>query len=136
MNQVTYNNKDKISTTYEKMDNDYLGRLLSSIPDPPSLHSEVFKVDDKLIAEIYAVVDKILHDPPLHAWFDHNYQTLEQSFTIQVIDDIAYVDVIADRSIAVNRYKVKDYSIKLGNGRWEPDLEAIKNIKIYYDVFS
>lgn len=113
-----------------------LERLLSAIPDPPSLHSELFKVDDKLVAEIYNVVDKILHDPPLHAWFDHNYQTLEQTFTIQVIDDIAYVDVIADRSIAVNRYKVKDYSVKLENGRWEHDIEAIKNIKIYYDVLS
>ncbi len=123
------------NSTNEK-DNEYISRLLSDIPDPPSLHSELFKVDDKLAAEIYNVVDKILHDPPLHAWFDSNYQTLEQTFTIQVIDDIAYVDVIADRSIAVNRYKVKDYSVKLENGRWEPDLEAIKNIKIYYDVFS
>ena len=130
-------NKDNIATTIDKkIDNDYIERLLSSIPDPPSLHSELFKVDDMLVSEIYNVVDKILHDPPLHAWFDHNYQTLEQTFTIQVIDDIAYVDVIADRSIAVNRYKVKDYSVKLENGRWEPDIEAIKNIKIYYDVFA
>lgn len=136
MNQVKHNNKDHISTTDENIDNEYIRRLLSEIPDPPSLHSEIFKVDDKLIAEIYTVVDKILHDPPLHAWFDPNYQTLEQTFTIQVIDDVAYVDVIADHSIAVNRYKVKDYSIKLENGKWEPDLEAIKNIKIYYDVFS
>lgn len=124
------------NSTDEKIDNEYIRRLLSEIPDPPSLHSEIFKVDDKLVSEIYNVVDKILHDPPLHAWFDHNYQTLEQTFTIQVIDDIAYVDVIADRSIAVNRYKVKDYSVKLENGRWEPDIEAIKNIKIYYDVLS
>lgn len=124
------------NSTDEKIDNEYIRRLLSEIPDPPSLHSEIFKVDDKLVSEIYNVVDKILHDPPLHAWFDHNYQTLEQTFTIQVIDDIAYVDVIADRSIAVNRYKVKDYSVKLENGRREPDIEAIKNIKIYYDVLS
>lgn len=124
------------NSTDEKIDNEYIRRLLSEIPDPPSLHSEIFKVDDKLVSEIYNVVDKILHDPPLHAWFDHNYQTLEQTFTILVIDDIAYVDVIADRSIAVNRYKVKDYSVKLENGRWEPDIEAIKNIKIYYDVLS
>ena len=124
------------NSTDEKIDNEYIRRLLSEIPDPPSLHSEIFKVDDKLVSEIYNVVDKILHDPPLHAWFDHNYQTLEQTFTIQVIDDIAYVDVIADRSIAVNRYKVKDYSVKLENGRWEPDIEAIKNIKIYYDVIN
>ena len=130
-------NKDNIATTIDKkIDNDYIERLLSSIPDPPSLHSELFKVDDMLVSEIYNVVDKILHDPPLHAWFDHNYQTLEQTFTIQVIDDIAHVDVIADISIAVNRYKVKDYSVKLENGRWEPDIEAIKNIKIYYDVFA
>lgn len=130
-------NKDNIATTIDKkIDNDYIEQLLSSIPDPPSLHSELFKVDDKLVSEIYNVVDKILHDPPLHAWFDHNYQTLEQTFTIQVIDDIAYVDIIADRSIAVNRYKVKDYSVKLEKGRWEPDIESIKNIKIYYDVFS
>lgn len=124
------------NSTDEKIDNEYIRRLLSEIPDPPSLHSEIFKVDDKLVSEIYNVVDKILHDPPLHAWFDHNYQTLEQTFTILVIDDIAYVDVIADRSIAVNRYKVKDYSVKLENGRWEPDIEAIKNIKIYYYVLS
>jgi len=129
--------KDHIqNTSNKKIDCVGLDRLLSSIPDPPSLHSELFKFDDKLIAEIYNVVDKILHDPPLHAWFDHNYRTLEQTFTVQVIDDIAYVDVIADRSVAVNRYKVKDYSVKLESGRWEPDIEAIKNIKIYYDVFS
>ena len=127
---------DLYNPTDEKIDSFDIERLLSLIPDPPSLHSELFKVDNKLVAEIYNVVDKILHDPPLHAWFDHNYQTLEQTFTIQVIDEIAYVDVIADRSIAVNRYKVKDYSVKLENGRWEPDIEAIKNIKIYYDVFA
>ena len=127
---------DLYNSTDDEIESIDLEQLLSSIPDPPSLHSELYKVDDKLVSEIYNVVDKILHDPPLHAWFDHNYQTLEQTFTIQVIDDIAYVDVIADRSIAVNRYKVKDYSVKLENGRWEPDIEAIKNIKIYYDVLS
>lgn len=120
----------------EKIDSIDIERLLSEISDPPSLHSEFFEVDDKLVAEIYNVVDKILHDPPLHAWFDPNYRTLEQTFTIQVIDDVAYVDVIADRFVAVNRYKIKDYSVKLENGRWEPNMDAIKNIKIYYDVFS
>ena len=42
-----------------------IGELLASIPDPPSLHSELFKVDDNLIAEIYNVVEKILRNPPL-----------------------------------------------------------------------
>ena len=55
------------NSTDEKIDNEYIRRLLSEIPDPPSLHSEIFKVDDKLVSEIYNVVDKILHDPPLHA---------------------------------------------------------------------
>lgn len=113
-----------------------IGELLASIPDPPSLHSELFKVDDNLIAEIYNVVEKILRNPPLYAWFDSNYRTAEQTFTIQVIDDIAYVDVIADCTVAVNRYKIKDFITQLPTGKWEPDLEAIKNIKIYYDVFS
>ena len=48
----------------------------------------------------------------------------------------SYVDVIADCTVAVNRYKIKDYVTQLPTGRWEPNLEAIKNIKIYYDVFS
>lgn len=61
---------------------------------------------------------------------------MERTFTIQVVDDIAYVDVIADCTVAVNRYKIKDFITQLPTGRWEPDLEAIKNIKIYYDVFS
>lgn len=113
-----------------------IGQLLSSIPASPSLHSELFKVDDNLIAEIYNVVDKILRNPPLYAWFDSNYRTAERTFTIQVVDDIAYVDVIADCTVAVNRYKIKDFITQLPTGRWEPDLEAIKNIKIYYDVFS
>ena len=80
-----------------------IGELLASIPDPPSLHSELFKVDDNLIAEIYNVVEKILRNPPLYAWY---------------------------------RYKIKDFITQLPTGRWEPDLEAIKNIKIYYDVYS
>lgn len=113
-----------------------IGQLLASIPDPPSLHSELFKVDDNLIAEIYNVVEKILRNPPLYAWFDSNYRTAERTFTIQVVDDIAYVDVIADCTVAVNRYEIKDFITQLPTGRWEPDLEAIKNIKIYYDVFS
>ena len=113
-----------------------IGELLASIPNPPSLHSELFKVDDNLIAEIYNVVDKILRNPPLYAWFDSNYRTAERTFTIQVVDDIAYVDVIADCTVAVNRYKLKDFITQLPTGRCEPDLEAIKNIKIYYDVFS
>lgn len=113
-----------------------IGQLLSSIPASPSLHSELFKVDDNLIAEIYNVVEKILRNPPLYAWSDSNYRTVERTFTIQVVDDIAYVDVIADCTVAVNRYKIKDFITQLPTGRWEPDLEAIKNIKIYYDVFS
>jgi hypothetical protein len=113
-----------------------IGQLLSSIPASPSLHSELFKVDDTLIAEIYNVVEKILRNPPLYAWFDSNYRTAERTFTIQVVDDIAYVDVIADCTVAVNRYKIKDFITQLPTGRWEPDLEAIKNIKIYYDVYS
>jgi hypothetical protein len=113
-----------------------IGQLLSSIPASPSWHSELFKVDDNLIAEIYNVVEKILRNPPLYAWFDSNYRTAERTFTIQVVDDIAYVDVIADYTVAVNRYKIKDFITQLPTGRWEPDVEAIKNIKIYYDVFS
>ena len=113
-----------------------IGQLLSSIPASPSLHSELFKVDDNLIAEIYNVVEKILRNPPLYAWFDSNYRTAERTFTIQVVDDIAYVDVIADCTVAVNRYKIKDFITQLPTGRWEPDVEAIKNIKIYYDVYS
>lgn len=113
-----------------------IGQLLASIPDPPSLHSELFKVDDNLIEEIYNVVEKILRNPPLYAWFDSNYRTAERTFTIQVVDDIAYVDVIADCTVAVNRYKIKDFITQLPTGRWEPDVEAIKNIKIYYDVYS
>ena len=73
-----------------------IGQLLSSIPASLSLHSELFKVDDNLIAEIYNVVEKILRNPPLYAWFDSNYRTAERTFTIQVVDDIAYVNVIAD----------------------------------------
>jgi len=113
-----------------------IGQLLSSIPASPSLHSELFKVDDNLIAEIYNVVEKILRNPPLYAWFDSDYRTAERTFTIQVVDDIAYVDVIADYTVAVNRYKIKDFITQLPTGRWEPDVESIKNIKIYYDVFS
>lgn len=125
-----------INSTNEWIDSVAIERLLSSIPDPPSLHSELFYVDDNLIAEIYNVVEKILRNPPLYAWFDSNYRTAERTFTIQVVDDIAYVDVIADCTVAVNRYKIKDFITQLPTGRWEPDLEAIRNIKIYYDVFS
>lgn len=125
-----------INSANERIDSVDIERLLSSIPDPPSLHSELFKVDDNLIAEIYNVVEKILRNPPLYAWFDSNYRTAERTFTIQVVDDIAYVDVIADCTVAVNRYKIKDFITQLPTGRWEPDVEAIKNIKIYYDVFS
>ena len=125
-----------INSANERIDSVDIERLLSSIPDPPSLHSEFFKVDDNLIAEIYNVVEKILRNPPLYAWFDSNYRTAERTFTIQVVDDIAYVDVIADCTVAVNRYKIKDFITQLPTGRWEPDVEAIKNIKIYYDVYS
>ncbi len=98
-----------INSANERFDSVDIERLLSSIPDPPSLQSELFKVDDNLIAEIYNVVEKILRNPPLYAWFDSNYRTAERTFTIQVVDDIAYVDVIADCTMAVNRYKIKDY---------------------------
>lgn len=125
-----------INSANERIDSVDIEQLLSSIPDPPSLHSELFKVDNNLIAEIYNVVEKILRNPPLYAWFDSNYRTAERTFTIQVVDDIAYVDVIADCTVAVNRYKIKDFITQLPTGRWEPDVEAIKNIKIYYDVFS
>lgn len=129
-------NEHILNSTAPKTNCIDIGQLLSSIPASPSLHSELFKVDDNLIAEIYNVVEKILRNPPLYAWFDSNYRTAERTFTIQVVDDIAYVDVIADCTVAVNRYKIKDFITQLPTGRWEPDVEAIKNIKIYYDVFS
>lgn len=40
-----------------------IGQLLSSIPASPSLYSELFKLDDNLIAEIYNVVENILRNP-------------------------------------------------------------------------
>ena len=98
--------------------------------EPPEMHRELFKVDEQLVNEIYAAVDKILHDPPLHAWFDSNYRPLEQTFTIQIVNGVAFVNYVPYIELPVNQYKVKEFTKTLENGKWEPDKEAIKNIKI------
>ena len=107
---------------------------INNFVEPPEIHRELFKVDEQLFNEIYAAVDKILHDPPLHAWFDPNYQPLEQTFTIQIVNGVAFVNYVPDIELPVNQYKVKDFTKTLENGKWEPDIKAIRDIKIYYYV--
>ena len=103
---------------------------INNFVEPPEIYREQFKVDEQLVNEIYAAVDKILHDPPLHAWFDPNYLPLEQTFTIQIVNGVAFVNYVPYIELPVNKYKVKDFTKTLENGKWEPDIEAIKNIKI------
>ena len=103
---------------------------INDFGEPPENHREQFKVDEQLVNEIYAVVDKILHDPPLHAWFDSNYRPLEQTFTIQIVNGVAFVNYVPYPELPVNQYKVNDFTKTVENGRWEPDIEAIKDIRI------
>lgn len=76
------------------------------------------------------VIDELPNDPPLHAWFDPNYQPLEQTFTIQIVHGVAFVNHVPYPEIPVNQYTVKNFTRTLENGKWEPDIEAVKNIKI------
>lgn len=98
-----------------------------------TLHRETVEVTEQVAFEIYFEIYKILHDPPLYAWFDPNYRTLEQTFIIQAVNGVVYVNNVHNKELPVNRYKVKDFLIQ-EDGKWKPNWEAIKNIKIYYDV--
>ena len=99
--------------------------------DTSCSHRETIEVNDPLAFEIYFEIYKILHDPPLYAWFDSNYRTLEQTFIIQAIKGVVYVNDVHDCMFPVNKYHVKDFLIQ-EDGKWKPNWEAIKNIKIYY----
>lgn len=98
-----------------------------------TLHRETVEVTDELVYTIYFLIHQILHDPPLYAWFDSSYRTLEQSFILQFVDGIVYVNKVHNSMLPVNRYKIKDF-IKQVDGKWKPDWDAIRDIKIYYEV--
>lgn len=129
-----FNTKEELEQLYEELQFQKKIDAINHFVEPPEIHRELFKVNERLVTEIYAAVDKILHDPPLHAWFDPNYRPLEQKFTIQIVNNVAFVNYIPYPELPVNQYKVKEFTVTLENGKWEPDIKAIREIKIYYHV--
>lgn len=89
-----------------------------------------------LVQVIYNLVYLILKDPPLYAWHDPNYYPEKQSFTIQLIDDKVYINKIANMFRGTYIFTVKDFVKRDENGILQPDIEAIRNIKLSYETWE
>lgn len=95
-----------------------------------------YKKSELLVQVIYNLVYLILKDPPLYAWHDPNYFPEKQSFTIQLIDGKVYINKIANMFRGTYIFTVKDFVKRDENGILQPDIEAIRNIKLLYETWE
>lgn len=95
-----------------------------------------YKKSELLVQVIYNLVYLILKDPPLYAWHDPNYYPEKQSFTIQLIDGKVYINKIANMFRGTYIFTVKDFVKRDENGILQPDIEAIRNIKLLYETWE
>lgn len=95
-----------------------------------------YKKSELLVQVIYNLVYLILKDPPLYAWHDPNYYPEKQSFTIQLIDGKVYINKIANMFHGTYIFTVKDFVKRDENGILQPDIEAIRNIKLLYETWE
>lgn len=116
-----------------------LKQLLAEQKEEPK-RVEVKSVENKkselLVQVIYNLVYLILKDPPLYAWHDPNYYPENQSFTIQLIDGKVYINKIANMFRGTYIFTVKDFVKRDENGILQPDIEAIRNIKLSYETWE
>ncbi len=93
-----------------------------------------YKKSELLVQVIYNLVYLIPKDPPLYAWHDPNYYPENQSFTIQLIDGKVYINKIANMFRGTYIFTLKDFVKRDENGILQPDIEAIRNIKLSYET--
>ena len=105
-------------------------------PQQVEVKSVEYKKSELLVQVIYNLVYLILNDPPLYAWHDPNYYPEKQSFTIQLIDGKVYINKIANMFRGTYIFTVKDFIKRDENGILQPDIEAIRNIKLLYETWE
>ena len=116
-----------------------LKQLLAEQKEEPKqveVNSVEYKKSELLVQVIYNLVYLILKDPPLYAWHDPNYYPEKQSFTIQLIDGKVYINKIANMFRGTYIFTVKDFVKRDENGILQPDIEAIRNIKLLYETWE
>lgn len=116
-----------------------LKQLLAEQKEEPKrveVKSVEYKKSELLVQVIYNLVYLILKDPPLYAWHDPNYYPENQSFTIQLIDGKVYINKIANMFRGTYIFTVKDFVKRDENGILQPDIEAIRNIKLLYETWE
>ena len=116
-----------------------LKQLLAGQKEEPKqveVKSVEYKKSELLVQVIYNLVYLILKDPPLYAWHDPNYYPEKQSFTIQLIDGKVYINKIANMFRGTYIFTVKDFVKRDENGILQPDIEAIRNIKLLYETWE
>lgn len=116
-----------------------LKQLLAEQKEEPKrveVKSVEYKKSELLVQVIYNLVYLILKDPPLYAWHDPNYYPEKQSFTIQLIDGKVYINKIANMFRGTYIFTVKDFVKRDENGILQPDIEAIRNIKLLYETWE
>ena len=116
-----------------------LRQLLAEQKEEPKqveVKSVEYKKSELLVQVIYNLVYLILKDPPLYAWHDPNYYPEKQSFTIQLIDGKVYINKIANMFRSTYIFTVKDFVKRDENGILQPDIEAIRNIKLSYETWE
>lgn len=116
-----------------------LKQLLAEQKEEPKqveVKSVEYKKSELLVQVIYNLVYLILKDPPLYAWHDSNYYPEKQSFTIQLIDGKVYINKIANMFRGTYIFTVKDFVKRDENGILQPDIEAIRNIKLSYETWE
>jgi len=116
-----------------------LKQLLAEQKEEPKqveVKSVEYKKSELLVQVIYNLVYLILKDPPFYAWHDPNYYPEKQSFTIQLIDGKVYINKIANMFRGTYIFTVKDFVKRDENGILQPDIEAIRNIKLSYETWE
>lgn len=131
-----FNTSDEDKDTVESIGHEY--------------RQEEFEKDEELISQIYELVDRVLTEMPFfppEGCYDE-YDPLELQFGIKVINNKAYIRTFFFEPICyskppeieealwgvtpVTMFVIKDLTTENDEGKWIPDIHAIRNMKIYY----
>ena len=111
---------------------------------------EEFEKDEELIGQIYNLVDKVLTEMPFFppgGCYDE-YDPLELQFGIKVINNKAYIRTFFFEPVCYSKppevdealwgvapvtlFVIKEFTTENEEGKWMPDIQAIRNMKLYY----
>lgn len=122
--------------------------------EPYVWREEIFEMSEELIKDIYNLVKYLLDAPATYQldsicggyddWDEEFmnilFPNIDRKFHIAIVNDEAYLERPSHISEDIWKgipqryeYKVKDFAKQDINGKWIPDIDAIRQLEIHYN---